>query len=134
MTCAAHAILAGAVGAIARSRSRAFLAGVGTHLLADLVPHRDFGPAVELVMVAAALAAVGRVAGFDSPAFAGSVGGAAPDLENGLDALGMAQCPCFPTHRHLHGRRVREVWSQIAVSCAAFGVILWRGRQGKHPR
>lgn len=117
-------MLAGAVGTFTRSRGRAFLAGIGTHLLADLVPHRDFGLTAEVVMAAAALAAVGVVAGFDSPALAGAIGGVAPDIENGLGAAGMVGRPCFPTHRGPHGRQVREVSSQIAVSCVALGIIM----------
>jgi hypothetical protein len=127
-------MLAGAVGAIARSRGRAFLAGVATHLLADLVPHRDFSLPVEAAMAAAALMAVGRAAGFDSPAFAGAVGGVAPDVENALAALGVIERPCFPSHRGAHGRPVREVASQVALSCAAFEVILWQARRDRRAR
>lgn len=132
MTCAAHALLAGAIGALARRRSRAFLAGVGSHLLADLVPHRDFAPALELLLVAAALAAVGGAAGFTSPAFAGAVGGVAPDAENGFVAAGATGRLCFPTHRGVHGRARREVWPQVLLSAAAFALILQRSARD-HP-
>lgn len=126
-------MLAGAVGTFTRSRGRAFLAGIATHLLADLVPHRDFAVTAEVVMAAAALAAVGVVAGFDSPALAGAIGGVAPDIENGLGAVGVVGRPCFPTHRGAHGRQVCEVSSQIAVSCVAFGIILWQARRRRLP-
>jgi len=131
MTCAAHAILAAAVGALTRSRSRAFLAGIGTHLVSDLIPHRDFSPPVEMALTAAALMAVGGIAGFDSPAFAGAVGGVAPDAEHGLAVAGITRRPCFPTHRGVHGRRAAEAISQVAVSCAAFGLAMWRSRRSR---
>ncbi|UCH34378.1 MAG: hypothetical protein JSV65_17925 [Armatimonadota bacterium] len=130
MICAVHAIIAGAVGASARSRSRAFIAGVGTHLLADLAPHRDFSPPVELLMTAAALGAIGGVSGFNSAAFAGAIGGVAPDIENGLAALGVLAEPCFPTHRGAHGRRTPGVLAQVAISAVAFGFLVRHARGG----
>ena len=134
MTCAAHAILAAAVGARARSRAGAFLAGIGTHLIADLLPHRDFSPAVEMLLAATALATVGRAAGFDSTAFAGALGGLAPDAETALLAAGMIERPSFPTHRGIHGRRTTEAVSQVALSCAAFGLSLCWGGQAERKR
>ncbi|HUT74891.1 MAG TPA: hypothetical protein VM221_08695, partial [Armatimonadota bacterium] len=92
-----------------------------------------FGVTAEVAMAAAALATVGVVAGFDSPALAGAIGGVAPDIENGLGAAGMMGRPCFPTHRGAHGRQVREVSSQIAVSCVALGILLWQARRQRLP-
>jgi len=117
-------MLAAAVGALSRERGRAFLAGIGTHLVTDLLPHRDFSVPLEMLFMAAALATVGGVAGFDSTAFAGAIGGVAPDAENGLVAAGLIDRPCFPTHREVHGRRTTEAVSQVALSCAAFGLAL----------
>jgi len=129
MICAAHAILGAALGSFARTRSQAFIAGVGTHLLADLVPHRDFSPPAEAAMVAAALAVVAAAAGTDSTVFAGALGGVAPDLENGLSAVGLTDRRVFPTHQEIHGRRTAEVWSQVAISAAALAVVAWRARK-----
>ena len=125
MTSAAHVMLAAAVGALSRERGRAFLAGIGTHLVTDLLPHRDFSVRRELLLTATALAVVGGVAGFGSPAFAGALGGVAPDAENGLAAAGVVKRLCFPTHREVHGRRTEEAFSQVALSCAAFGLAMW---------
>ncbi len=116
---------------MAHRRSRAFLAGVGSHLLADLAPHRDFTPALELLLMAGALAAVGGAAGFRSSAFAGALGGVAPDVENGFAAAGVASRPLFPTHRGVHGRSSRGLWTQIVLSGAAFAFILWQGRRNR---
>jgi hypothetical protein len=126
MICAAHAILGAAVGSFARTRTRAFLAGVGTHLLGDLLPHRDFTPPMETALVGAALALVGAAAGVDSTAFAGAIGGAAPDFENGLAALALTDRRVFPTHHEIHGRRTAEVWSQVALSAAALAIVAWQ--------
>lgn len=133
-------MLAGAVGALSRDRGRAFLAGIGTHLVTDLLPHRDFSVPLEMLLMAAALATVGGIAGFDSPAFAGAVGGVAPDAENGLVAARLIKRPCFPTHQEVHGRRTKEAVSQMALSCAAFGLALWyagrnqRSQRNRRPR
>jgi len=131
MICGTHAMLAGAVGALSHSRSRAFLAGVGTHLIADLIPHRDCGFAVEAALVTAALAAVGGLAGFGSPAFAGALGGVAPDLEHALAVAGILAGSRFPSHQRVHGRPLREVVSQVVISAAALGVIAHAARSGK---
>jgi hypothetical protein len=98
------------------------LAGVGTHLVGDLLPHKDYGAAVELPLVAAALWWVGAGCGVDSPAFWGALGGAAPDIENALDLLrgGSGDGLMFPTHRRWHGGKRNEVLSQ-----GLLGVVCW---------
>ena len=122
MICAVHALLGGAIGACARRRSTAFLAGVGSHLLADLLPHCDYPVKVEVPMALGAVAAVGLIAGTRSTAFAGAVGGAAPDLEN----LGN-QPKYFPTHRDArHGTRTKKVWPQVLLAAGCCGLILWK--------
>jgi hypothetical protein len=131
MICAVHAILGAALGSFARTRSHAFVVGVGTHLLADLAPHRDFSPLTETVLVGAAVTAIAATAGADSPAFAGALGGVAPDLENGLCAAGLTQCRVFPTHQQVHGRRTSEVWSQALISAAALAVVAWRAGKAR---
>jgi hypothetical protein len=129
MICAAHAILAGAVGTLARRRRTAFVAGVGTHLIADLLPHRDFDIATETALAIAAVTAIGGAAGFHSPAFAGALGGVAPDLENGLVRAGLVKRPHFPTHTGIHGRATRGVASQALLAGALFGFIVWNTRR-----
>jgi len=125
MICAVHAFLGGAIGTCARRHSTAFLAGVGSHLLADLLPHRDYPVRVEVPLALRAVATVGLIAGPRSTAFAGAVGGTAPDLEN----LGN-QRKCFPTHHDAqHGRKIRQVWPQVLLAAACLGVIVWKGRR-----
>jgi hypothetical protein len=116
-----HAILGAAVGSLSRRRGVAFLAGVGTHVVGDLLPHKDFGAAVEVPLLAAALWWVGARRGWASPAFWGAVGGAAPDIENALEYLGLRDGQrVFPTHRSWHGAKRREVASQ-----GALGLLCW---------
>ena len=131
MTVAAHAILGAAIGTLARRRWYAFLAGIGTHLVADLVPHRDFDIVTEAALATAALTAIGVTIGFDSPAFAGALGGAAPDLENGLASLGVVRRAHFPSHTGVHGKPRREVTSQILLSCALLGFTVWNAGRKK---
>jgi len=128
---AVHAILGAAVGSLSSRRSVAFLAGVGTHLIGDLLPHRDYGAATELPLVAAALSLVAAEGGLSSPAFWGAVGGAAPDLENLAQRLGLTDGAgsVFPTHRWWHGARRDEVLSQAAL-CLLCWAALRRGVSG----
>lgn len=135
MTVAAHATLAAAIGTLARRRRHAFLAGIGTHLVADLVPHRDFDILTEAALATAALTAIGFATGVGSAAFAGACGGVAPDLESGLAFLGVVKRAHFPTHTGLHGRPRREVASQILLSCALLGFTIWNaGRRKRRSR
>ena len=123
-----HAILGAAVGSLCARKAVAFLAGVGTHVVGDLLPHRDHGPAAEVPLVAAALWWVGAKRGWNSPAFWGAVGGAAPDIENALDRLGLRNSSGlgFPTHRSWHGARSNEVISQAQLGMVCLAVLRQR--------
>jgi hypothetical protein len=122
---AVHAILGAAVGSLSARKDVAFLAGVGTHLVGDLLPHKDYGPATELPLVAAALWWVGARRGWNSSTFWGAVGGAAPDIENALDRLGLGNSTgaAFPTHGSWHGRKTEEVVSQGLVSLLCLALV-----------
>jgi hypothetical protein len=117
-----HAILGAAVGSLSARRDVAFLAGVGTHVVGDVLPHKDYGGAVEVPLLAAVLWWVGARRGWASPAFWGALGGAAPDIENALERLGLRDGGqrVFPTHRSWHGAKRREVVSQ-----GALGLLCW---------
>jgi hypothetical protein len=125
MMSAVHAILGAAAGSLSSRRSLALLAGVGTHLVGDLLPHRDYGAATELPLVAAALWWVGARRGWNSPAFWGAVGGAVPDIENAIERLGLydGAGPAFPTHSRWHGKRSEEIASQGALALLCWALL-----------
>lgn len=130
MICAVHALVGAAVGKVARRRGGALAAGVATHLLGDLLPHKDFDPKVEAPLLAATLAFLAWRCCVDSPEFVGALGGVAPDVENAARIVGLipTEALCFPTHigdGKYHGRRVASAWPQAvgAALCLAFVLV-----------
>jgi hypothetical protein len=76
-----HAALGAAIGNRIRNRPLAFVAGVASHLIGDVLPHHDMGPA-EAPLVFATVALVGHKHGWTSPEFFGAVGAILPDFEH----------------------------------------------------
>jgi hypothetical protein len=106
----------------------AFAAGAFSHLVCDLIPHKDYDLTVEAPLAAAALLAIGIRGGIRSTQFAGALGAIAPDFENGLAVLGVIdrKNTIFPTHNDAvpwfvgHGRKVSTPWPQVILAAAAF--------------
>jgi hypothetical protein len=134
--CAVHALVGGAVGRLAGKRPGAFAAGVATHLLGDLLPHKDLDPKIEAPLLAATLALLAWRLGVTSPEFVGAAGGVAPDVENaayvtGLMPVGMLH---FPTHiggGTYHGPRTRSVWPQGVLAAVCLAYLLRRRPSGR---
>lgn len=134
MICAVHALVGAAVGKGCGRKRSAFAVGVVTHLVGDLLPHKDFDPKVEAPLLAATLAFLAWRCGVRSPEFAGALGAVAPDVEN---ALGIARIiprefMRFPTHLEngrYHGPKTQSALPQglLAAACLAF-VLLARGK------
>lgn len=123
MTCATHAIIGATLGRLAGHRGAAFVAGVASHVVADLLPHRDYDVPREAALLAAALAVVAARHGVGSPAWYGALGAVAPDLENALSIVtGLEPRLRFPTHDGWHGAVRRETWSQSALALALLAV------------
>ena len=127
MICAVHAVVGAAVGKLAGSRGGAFAAGVATHLLGDLLPHKDFDPKVEAPLLAATLGLLAWRCGVTSPEFLGAVGGVTPDVENAASVAGLIPRDAmrFPTHigdGRFHGPKVRSAAPQLlgAALCLAY--------------
>jgi len=122
MICGVHALLGAAVGKALKRKEQAFLAGLFSHLLADLLPHRDLSPAAETLFAITVTAALGASQGWNSPAFWGAVGGVLPDVENVVFYLRGGGKHFFPTHSGRHGAAVDELLSQagLALLCLAF--------------
>ena len=101
MICAVHAVIGAALGKAAGHPGKAFAAGVASHLIGDLTPHKDLPAKVELPLLAVTISAIAWVFGVKSPQFWGAVGGFAPDFENAAWMFGLTKPEScrFPTHR-----------------------------------
>jgi hypothetical protein len=127
--CAVHAAVGAAVGRLAGEPKGALAAGVATHLLGDLLPHKDFDPKVEAPLLALTLGFLAWRCGVTSPEFIGAMGAVAPDFENAASRVGLIpeDAMKFPTHRgaHMHGPVVRSAWPQgvLAAACLAFVLL-----------
>ena len=102
MICAVHAVIGAALGKAAGHPGKAFAAGVASHLIGDLTPHKDLPAKVELPLLAVTISAIALMFGVKSPQFWGAVGGLSPDFENAAWMHGLIpQDACrFPTHVH----------------------------------
>jgi hypothetical protein len=126
MICAVHALIGAAIGKRVGKRGGAFACGIATHLLGDLLPHKDFDPKIEAPLLAATLGVIALRKGIMSPEFLGALGGIAPDFENAAAVTGLlpADAMIFPTHQgdHHHGPKVASALPQgiIAAVCAAY--------------
>ena len=127
MICAVHAIVGAAVGRLAKRRDLAFAAGVATHLLGDLTPHKDLDPKTEAILLAGTMGVIAAKYGVTSPEFIGAFGGMAPDFENAAYVTGLlpVEKMKFPTHIHggkYHGTAIPTVLPQVAIValCLAF--------------
>jgi hypothetical protein len=129
MICAVHALVGAAVGKRVGKRGGAFACGVATHLLCDLLPHKDLDPKVEAPLLAATLGVLAWRCGVNSPEFLGAVGAITPDFENAAAVTGLIpkDAMVFPTHQgdHHHGPKVDSVLPQgiLAAVCAAYVLL-----------
>jgi hypothetical protein len=128
---AVHAVVGAAAGHRAGRRRAALAAGVGSHLVGDLIPHRDYPLAIELPLMLATLAILACRYGVAGPTFWGALGGVLPDVENGLHQVGLMpeSARLFPTHNGMlpHGRPIRSIANQLLLVLAALLVL----RQGR---
>lgn len=135
---AVHASIGAAVGSFFKRKSTAFVAGVASHLVADMLPHDDFDPKVEAPLLAATLGAIAVWKGLDSPEFAGAIGGMAPDIEHAFLVGGLIspEDEFFPTHlddgKH-HGPASGERLSQLLLVAASLLTLALKGDGGREP-
>ena len=130
MICAVHAAVGAAVGKVAGKYGGAFASGIATHLIGDLLPHKDFDPKVEAPLLAVTLGAIALRCGLKSPEFVGAVGAVMPDLENAAGIMNLIPKSAmrFPTHVNdgkNHGSKVKSAWPQgvLALLCLLF--VFW---------
>jgi len=116
-----HASVGALLGGLSGSRGKAFTAGALSHGVCDLVPHRDFDLPEEVPMLLGVLLGIAARFGVFSPEMIGAVGAVAPDVENGLERLGIVKEMFYPTHTSRrwyvgHGRPIRSPWSQVVLA------------------
>jgi len=115
-----HAAIGAALGSQTESKEGAFGAGVVSHGIADLVPHRDYDMKIELPLLAVMLGFIALRYGVSSNQFYGAVGGFSPDIENGLEVLGFLPGTIYPTHTRKswfvgHGHKVKSIVPQLLL-------------------
>lgn len=131
-----HAAVGAGLGALARRPLPAALLGVVSHLVCDLVPHKDYDFKVEAPLALLMFAFIARRHGFASPQFWGAAFAVLPDGENALALHGVIpkNKTFFPSHNEAapwflgHGRKLESPLSQVILAAAA----LWlAGRKTK---
>lgn len=81
MTGSVHAALGAALGRFIKNKPLAFVAGVASHFVGDIVPHHDMG-AGETPIVFGTMARIVQQHGWNSPQFWGALGAICPDFEH----------------------------------------------------
>ncbi|MCE5321984.1 hypothetical protein LLG46_01575 [bacterium] len=128
MSGAVHALIGAAIGSLVKSKAGAFAGGVASHILADVLPHRDFDACVEVPLMAGTLAAIAKLNGIGSPEFLGALGAIVPDAEHALSIAGLITCEqkFFPTHINdgkYHGSDSGEHLSQTLIALIAACIV-----------
>lgn len=128
MIAAVHALVGASVGKLAGEPKGALAGGVATHLLLDLLPHKDFDPGTEALLLAPTMVALACKFGLSSPEFVGAFGGIAPDLENAAAVAGLIppEAMRFPTHlgEGKHGPRTESALPQGLLAAVCIGFLL----------
>jgi hypothetical protein len=130
LICAVHASVGAAVGRLTGKRAGSFWSGVATHLICDLLPHKDFDPKVEAPLLAATLGVIAIRCGVTSPEMAGAVGAITPDFENAAFVTGLVPKSAmkFPTHigdGANHGPVTKSAWPQGILAAVCLLFVLW---------
>ena len=124
MMVSVHAAVGAALGGLLKRPGQSFAAGVASHLLCDLFPHRDFDIKIEAPLAAAMFTYLGLRYGINSPQVWGAAGAVSPDAENALKVLGVIgeDQMMFPTHNRTaswfvgHGEPVESPLPQVALA------------------
>ena len=137
-----HTCLNAAAGGMFKKPLAAAIAGLASHVLLDLLPHKDISAhKAEGTAVLLLLGIVGSSCGWSSPSFWCAMGGVLPDVEQVLPWTDpkRGRRRYFPTHSPQfhslqlpHAPRYRvSLLEQGAVSVASLAVTLLQCRSGK---
>lgn len=124
MMVSVHAAVGAMLGAGIKNPASAVAGGAASHLLCDLVPHKDYDIKIEAPLALAMFAYIGWRFGLKSPQFWGAVGAVLPDAENALALLHIIpeDKTLFPTHNKSapwyvgHGHPVASPIPQVALA------------------
>jgi hypothetical protein len=130
-----HTCLNAAVGTLFKKPLAAAIAGIASHALLDLLPHKDISAhKAEGATVLLLLGIVGSSCGWSSPAFWCAMGGVLPDVEQVLPWTDpkRGRRRYFPTHSPgLHSLQIRQapnyrasLLEQTVVSTVSLAVTL----------
>ncbi len=130
-----HACVNAALGRMFRKPATAFAAGMVSHAVLDLVPHKDVSAhKAEGMLVLVMLALVGSGCGLKSPSFWCAMGGVLPDVEQVLPWTDpkRGHHRWFPTHnRRFHSLKIPgspefrvRLFTQSVVSAAGLLVAM----------
>ncbi len=124
-----HVATGAAAGALAGSRSGAFLLGLASHALGDAIPHEDFeSESFEIRTGGAALIALAVRYGLFHPVTIGAMAASAPDLEHVLGLPRPGGRKLFPSHRVEGWHRAGGIsaWAQLAAAGVIVAMLLSR--------
>ena len=129
MIASVHAVVGASIGKFAGETEGALIAGVASHLLCDLLPHKDFDAKTEAILLAGAMSALAGKFGVTSPEFVGACGAVAPDMENAAFRLGLLreEQMRFPTHLgdDKHGPKTKSAFPQGILAAVCVAYLLW---------
>jgi len=124
-----HVATGAAGGALAGSRTGAFVLGLALHGLGDAIPHRDIdSESFEIRSgVAAALALAARY-GLFHPVTIGALAASAPDIEHVVNLPRPGGRKLFPSHRveGWHREGGIPAWAQLIAAGTILAVLLAR--------
>jgi len=132
MIVAVHALTGAALSRLCRTPAQAFALGFASHLVGDMLPHRDLDLPEEALLLGAALGLVAAARGPGSNEFAGALGAAVPDIENLVGRLrGIPdERLLLPTHRRHHGPRTRGFAGQLALAALSLALVCGSSSSG----
>ncbi len=81
MTGSVHAAIGAALGRYIKNKPLAFVVGLASHFVGDVIPHHDMG-AGETPIVFGTMARIVQQHGWNSPQFWGALGAICPDFEH----------------------------------------------------
>ena len=123
-----HVATGAAAGALVGSRAGALLVAPLTHVVGDLVPHRDISSTkFEAASGATAVLLVARAHGAFSPVTVGALAASVPDLEHILPWR-LRGRKVFPTHRFAawHRRGGLSAWAQLGAAALVLAAVARR--------
>ena len=135
MMVAVHAAIGALCGAGIQNKPGAVVGGAASHLICDMVPHRDYPIKIEAPLAAVMFGYLIWRYGLNSPQVWGALGAVLPDGENALYVLGLlpGEWRVFPTHNEKspyyigHGQAIESPASQAVLSVLAL-LLAGRGK------